>query len=157
MLAIGNNDQTLSSYDSTAFNATRTGRVRIYQWPASDLTASDVAWTQMGETIEAWSTSSGFYGPYSQKVYADAGKLSGDGKEILCGTKGAHLMVYDLVANRMVTKVEGCHSDEINSVCFANRSHSNIIFSGSDDGMVKVWDRRALNSNRPAGVFVGHA
>ena len=23
--------------------------------------------------------------------------------------------------------------------------------------MVKVWDRRALNSNRPAGVFVGHA
>ena len=39
----------------------------------------------MGETIEAWSTSSGFYpwfGPYSQKVYADAGKLSGDGKRV---------------------------------------------------------------------------
>lgn len=48
-------------------------------------------------------------------------KLSGDGKEILCGTKGAHLMVYDLIANKMVTKVDGCHSDEINSVCFANR------------------------------------
>lgn len=84
-------------------------------------------------------------------------KLSGDGKEVLCGTKGAILMVYDLVANRMVTKVGGCHTDEINSVCFANRQHSNIIFSGSDDGMVKVWDRRALSSNRPAGVFVGHA
>ena len=84
-------------------------------------------------------------------------KLSGDGKEILCGTKGAHLMVYDLVANKMVTKVDGCHNDEINSVCFANRQHSNIIFSGSDDGLVKVWDRRALSSNRPAGVFVGHA
>ena len=84
-------------------------------------------------------------------------KLSGDGKEVLCGTKGAHLLVYDLVANRMVNKVDGCHTDEINSVCFANRQHSNIIFSGSDDGMVKVWDRRALSSNRPAGVFVGHA
>ena len=48
-------------------------------------------------------------------------KLSGDGKEVLCGTKGAHLMVYDLVANKMITKVDGTHTDEINSVCFANR------------------------------------
>lgn len=84
-------------------------------------------------------------------------KLSGDGKEVLGGTKGAHLLVYDLIANRMVQKVDNCHSDEINSVCFANRQHSNILFSGSDDGMVKVWDRRALNSNRPAGIFVGHS
>ena len=82
-LAIGNSDNTLESYDSSDHNATMTGRVRIYQWPASDLTASGVAWTQMGETIEAWSTSSGFYGPYSQKVYADAGKLSGDGKRVV--------------------------------------------------------------------------
>ena len=84
-------------------------------------------------------------------------KLSYDGKEILCGTKGAHLMVYDIMANRMVTKVSGCHTNEINSVMFANRQHSNIIFSGSDDTLVKVWDRRALSSNRPVGVFIGHA
>mmetsp|Transcript_29101 Transcript_29101/g.38763 ORF Transcript_29101/g.38763 Transcript_29101/m.38763 type:complete len:203 (+) Transcript_29101:603-1211(+) len=84
-------------------------------------------------------------------------KLSYDGKEILCGTKGAHLMVYDIMASRMVTKVSGCHNDEINSVMFANRQHSNILFSGSDDTLVKVWDRRALSSNRPVGVFVGHA
>lgn len=50
------------------------------------------------------------------------------------------------------------HQDEINSVCFANRSHSNIFFSGADDGLVKVWDRRAISlSGRPAGVFIGHA
>ena len=48
-------------------------------------------------------------------------KLSGDGKEILCGTKGAHLMVYDIMANKLVNKVGGCHNDEINSVMFANR------------------------------------
>lgn len=48
-------------------------------------------------------------------------KLSGDGKEILCGTKGAHVMVYDIMAGRMVTKVGGCHEDEINTVMFANR------------------------------------
>ena len=84
-------------------------------------------------------------------------KLSGDGKELVGGTKAAQLLVYDLVANRMAAKVNHTHTDEINSVCFANRMHSNIIFSGSDDGIVKVWDKRALNSNRPAGLFIGHA
>jgi len=71
--------------DHIDYNATMTGRVRIYQWPASDLTASGVAWTQMGETIEVWSTSSGThpsFGPYSRKVYLDAGTLSGDGKRV---------------------------------------------------------------------------
>ena len=51
----------------------------------SDLTASGVAWTQMGETIEAWSTSSGTYSggiPFSRKIYMDAGTLSGDGKRV---------------------------------------------------------------------------
>ena len=83
-------------------------------------------------------------------------KFSGDSKEILAGTKSAQLLIYDLMANRVSTSVNNTHTDEINSVCFANRMHSNIIFSGSDDGLIKVWDRRALNSNRPAGVFIGH-
>ena len=48
-------------------------------------------------------------------------KFSGDGKEILAGTKAAQLIVYDLTANRIVTRVGGTHRDEINSVCFANR------------------------------------
>lgn len=37
---------------------------------------------------------------------------------------------------------------------------SDILFTGGDDCMVKVWDRRAFGSsgsNRPAGIFVGHA
>ena len=54
-------------------------------------------------------------------------------------------------------KAENTHTDEINSVCFVNRQHGNVILTGSDDSLVKIWDRRALNSNRPAGVFVGHA
>ena len=40
------------------YNATQTGRVRIYQWPSNDLAAADT-WTQMGETIEAWKTDEG--------------------------------------------------------------------------------------------------
>ena len=53
--------------------------------------------------------------------------------------------------------VDRAHDDEINTVCWANRDSSNLLFTGSDDCFVKVWDRRALgNSRRPAGVFIGH-
>mmetsp|Transcript_6794 Transcript_6794/g.27715 ORF Transcript_6794/g.27715 Transcript_6794/m.27715 type:complete len:941 (+) Transcript_6794:112-2934(+) len=87
VLAVGIDDTVGSSYDWEDYNATVTGRVRIYQWPASDLTASGVAWTQMGETIEAWLTDSAnhawiSFGPYSRKIYMDAGTLSGDGKRV---------------------------------------------------------------------------
>ena len=84
-------------------------------------------------------------------------QLSGDGREVLAGSKCSSLIMYDIDANRVSQRVQQTHTDEINSVCFANRSNSNILFSGSDDGLIKVWDRRALRSNRPAGCFVGHA
>jgi WD repeat-containing protein 23 len=84
-------------------------------------------------------------------------KFSGEGREIIGGSKNADLICYDLAANRVSARVPNSHDDEINSVCFANRQHSNIFLSGSDDSYVKVWDRRALNDNRPVGVFVGHA
>eukprot|EP00347_Sterkiella_histriomuscorum_P003371 403364552 len=83
-------------------------------------------------------------------------KFSGDSREILAGTKNAEIMVYDLISNRVSTKVTSSHDDEINSVCFANRMQSNIIFTGSDDSLIKIWDRRALGNNREAGAFVGH-
>jgi WD repeat-containing protein 23 len=84
-------------------------------------------------------------------------KLSGDTREIVAGSKKADILVYDLFSNRVSTRVSGCHTDEINSICFANRLQSNLIFTGSDDGLVKIWDRRSLgNSARSAGAFVGH-
>ncbi|CDW77069.1 wd repeat protein [Stylonychia lemnae] len=83
-------------------------------------------------------------------------KFSGDSREILAGTKSSEIMVYDLISNRVSTRVLQSHDDEINSVCFANRMHSNIIFTGSDDSLIKIWDRRALGNNREVGAFVGH-
>lgn len=82
-------------------------------------------------------------------------KFSGDTREIVAATKSAEVLVYDLVAGRICNRVVGAHEDEINSVCFANRAHSNLIFTGSDDSLVKVWDQRALQ--REAGTFVGHS
>lgn len=84
-------------------------------------------------------------------------KFSGDGREILGGSKGGNILIYDMMQNRVTTNVVDSHSDEINSVCWANRESSNLLFTGSDDCFVKVWDRRALGSgNRAAGAFIGH-
>jgi len=48
------------------------------------------------------------------------------------------------------------HEDDVNSVTYADAS-SNIIFTGSDDCSINVWDRRCLSQGgKPAGVLVGH-
>ena len=46
-------------------------------------------------------------------------------------------------------------TSSVNAVCFADESSTNILVSGSDDGYVKVWDRRSLSSQTPSGVLVG--
>jgi WD repeat-containing protein 23 len=43
----------------------------------------------------------------------------------------------------------------VNAVCFADESSTNILVSGSDDGYVKIWDRRSLSGGTPSGVLVG--
>ena len=84
-------------------------------------------------------------------------KFSGDGNEVLGGSKSGNILIYDMMQNRVTTVVRDAHDDEINSVCWANRESSNLLFTGSDDCFVKVWDRRALGSKHtPAGVFIGH-
>ena len=55
----------------------------------------------------------------------------------------------------MTLKLEG-HEDHVNAVCFADTDSPHILFSGSDDTTIKVWDRRSMASGREAGVFTGH-
>ena len=45
----------------------------------------------------------------------------------------------------------------MNAVRFIDGSNA-LIVSGSDDGLVSVWDRRALNEAqpKPVGIFAGH-
>ena len=79
VLAVGNSESETSDW-----NATKSGRVRIYQWPSNDLAAADT-WTQMGETIETFGgTAEGTVGdePWKCDVYLDAGTLSGDGTRV---------------------------------------------------------------------------
>lgn len=47
--------------------------------------------------------------------------------------------MYDLIANRRSMRISRAHSDDVNSVCWADTASGNVLISGSDDGFVKVW------------------
>ena len=82
--------------------------------------------------------------------------FSQDGQEILCGANDGFLYVYDRFSNKRILKIDGHHGD-VNSVAYAD-SASQILYSGSDDGLCKVWDRRTLSETdpKPVGVLAGH-
>ena len=46
--------------------------------------------------------------------------------------------------------------DDVNAVCYGDKSSPHILYSGSDDTVIRVWDRRSMGSKVPAGVFMGH-
>ncbi|KAL4860794.1 hypothetical protein BDV12DRAFT_204686 [Aspergillus spectabilis] len=82
-------------------------------------------------------------------------RFSGDGREIVAGTGDRSVIVYDLETRQTVLRVRN-HEDDVNAVCFGDQSSPHILYSGSDDSTVRVWDRRSMGDRREAGVFVGH-
>ncbi|KAK3674253.1 hypothetical protein LTR78_005722 [Recurvomyces mirabilis] len=95
-----------------------------------------------------WGRSRGHFGIWSLR-------FSGDGGEIVAGTSDQSVYVYDLEAQRSILRIPG-HQDDVNAVCFGDKMSPHILYSGSDDTTLKVWDRRSLASMRPAGMFLGH-
>ncbi|KAF3334570.1 LEC14B protein-like protein [Carex littledalei] len=81
-------------------------------------------------------------------------KFSKDGREIVAGTNDDSIYVYDLFANKVSLRLLA-HSADVNVVTFADET-GHIIFSGSDDSLCKVWDRRCFTRDKPAGVLAGH-
>ncbi|XP_065160411.1 DDB1- and CUL4-associated factor 11 isoform X1 [Atheta coriaria] len=82
---------------------------------------------------------------------------SSDGQEILGGANDGVMFIYNLERNRRTLKISA-HDFDVNTVKFADHS-SHIIYSGSDDGLIKVWDRRTFGeevTSKPVGVFAGH-
>jgi WD repeat-containing protein 23 len=85
-------------------------------------------------------------------------RFSGDGRELVAGSghdEVPSVYVFDVEANRAILRIPA-HGDDVNSVCFGDAMSPHIIYSGSDDCSVKVWDRRSLAHGRPAGVLLGH-
>lgn len=82
-------------------------------------------------------------------------RFSGDGRHLVAGTGANSIVVYDIEARKSLHHVMG-HMDDVNAVCFADRSSPHILYSGSDDCTIKVWDTRSMGDGREAGAFVGH-
>ncbi|XP_053117960.1 DDB1- and CUL4-associated factor 11 isoform X2 [Hemicordylus capensis] len=82
--------------------------------------------------------------------------VSSDGKEVLGGANDGCIYVFDMEQNRRTLKIES-HEDDVNAVAFADSS-SHILFSGGDDAICKVWDRRTMREDnpRPVGILAGH-
>ena len=90
----------------------------------------------------------------SQRFCLFSIRFSASSSEIVGGSNDNHLYVYDMAVNKLVLRVPA-HHDDINAVAFADET-PHILFSGSDDMLCKVWDRRALGDHRPVGVMAGH-
>ncbi|KAF1344752.1 WD40-repeat-containing domain protein [Delphinella strobiligena] len=82
-------------------------------------------------------------------------RYSGDGQEIVAGTSDESIYVYDIEARQTTLRING-HRDDVNAVCYGDKSSPHILYSGSDDTTIKVWDRRSMGDGREAGALVGH-
>ncbi|CAN0890215.1 LEC14B protein [Linum grandiflorum] len=82
-------------------------------------------------------------------------KFSTDGRELVAGSSDDAIYVYDLETNKLSLRILA-HTSDVNTVCFADES-GHLIYSGSDDNLCKVWDRRCfIAKGKPAGVLMGH-
>lgn len=82
-------------------------------------------------------------------------KFSTDGRELVAGTSDDSIYVYDLEVNKLTSRFPA-HTSDVNTVTFADET-GNLIYSGSDDNLCKVWDRRCFAAKgKAAGVLTGH-
>ncbi|XP_073303734.1 LEC14B homolog [Primulina huaijiensis] len=108
--------------------------------------------TEIHEGLE-FSADIGNYDEYSLGIFSV--KFSNDGRELVAASSDEAIYVYDLAAKRLNLRIPA-HMSDVNAVCFADES-GHIIYSGSDDHLCKVWDRRCfINRGQAAGVLIGH-
>ncbi|XP_046454954.1 DDB1- and CUL4-associated factor 11-like isoform X2 [Daphnia pulex] len=83
--------------------------------------------------------------------------FSQDGNEVLGGANDGCLYIYDCEKRQRTLRIDA-HEEDVNTVAYADET-SQILFSGADDGLCKVWDRRTLAENgeaKPVGILGGH-
>ncbi|KAK8283287.1 hypothetical protein V6Z11_D08G080900 [Gossypium hirsutum] len=87
-------------------------------------------------------------GGYSFGIFSV--KFSTDGRELVAGSSDDSIYIYDLEANKLSLLI-AAHLADVNTVTFADES-GNLIYSGSDDNLCKVWGRRCfVAKDKPAG------
>ncbi|XP_040210519.1 DDB1- and CUL4-associated factor 11 isoform X2 [Rana temporaria] len=162
-------DQNIRLYDCRygAFKKFRTVRARDVGW-----SVLDVAFTPDGGHFlySSWSDYihvCNIYGepeshtaldlcPSERRFAVFSLTVSSDGREVLGGANDGCVYVYDREQNRRTLKIDS-HEDDVNAVAFADDS-CHILYSGGDDALCKVWDRRTMREDdpKPVGVLAGH-
>jgi len=71
-------------------------------------------------------------------------RFSQQGTELV-GASSDHCLYVCNIETGAVQRVYA-HDDDVNSVCFVEHD-GNVLLSGSDDALVKLWDRRMLSSD----------
>ncbi|OIW31042.1 WD40 repeat-like protein [Coniochaeta ligniaria NRRL 30616] len=82
-------------------------------------------------------------------------RFSGDGTKLVAGTGADSIVVYDIESRTVLNNIVG-HENDVNAVCFADKGSPHILYSGSDDCTIKVWDTRSMGDGREGAAFVGH-
>lgn len=82
-------------------------------------------------------------------------RFSGDGRRLVAGASHGTILVYDIESRQSLHRIRG-HDADVNAVCFGDKSSPHILYSGSDDTTLKVWDTRSMGESRAAGAFIGH-
>lgn len=102
---------------------------------------------------------------FNQRICFFSIKFSPDGRTVLGGASDGCWYLFDIERKQRVLCVGG-HSDDINSVCFADVT-GNLVCTGSDDRTIRLWDVRVCsnvpidehgrNPSSPVGSFLGHS
>ncbi|KAK9459942.1 WD40-repeat-containing domain protein [Lipomyces oligophaga] len=147
----------------------KTVKVEIASWTVTDATLSNdnkwIAYSSITPSVQLASTSPD--DSVQERLDFNVGttsryhrfgiwslRFSADGRQIVAGSNDQSLYVYDIESKKVLLRLDG-HEDDVNAVCFGDDS-GNLLYSGSDDQVIKVWDRRSMSSKQEAGVLLGH-
>ena len=72
---------------------------------------------------------------------------------------GVYVLLTYRASDQRSHQIHAHHAD-VNTVCFLDEN-TNVLASGADDGLVKIWDRRSLRessdgNSQPVGEMAGH-
>ena len=71
------------------------------------------------------------------------------------GSRKGDLFLHDVrIAEHLITRLEGHHSQEVCGMAWSPESNSHILATGANDNLIHIWDDRNLAS--PVYTFTGH-
>jgi WD repeat-containing protein 23 len=87
------------------------------------------------------------------RVDCGGGARLTDASEVLVGGSNGDVVIVNVERRSSVAVLHG-HDDDVNAICYVNKfGDPNLVASGSDDTVIRVWDRRQPDA---VGLLLGH-